>query len=256
MSNYQAKQPDENGHIHFHAQENHTWSVLYERQMEILPGRAHPAFMEGLSKLDLPCDRIPQCYEVSEQLRQHTGWAVQPVPVIIPLDEFFELLANRRFPAATFIRDWQDLDYIQEPDIFHEFFGHCPLITHPAYARFLQRYGEMSLKADKRTKSLLGRLFWFTIEFGLAKTQDGLRAYGGGILSSPEETVYCLESNTPDRLPFEPFTVLRTKYRYDVLQTRYYVLDNFEDLFELADKDLIAMAQEIEDVNQQSFHTC
>jgi phenylalanine-4-hydroxylase len=233
MTKYIAKKVNSNGLIDFTAEENETWKILFERQIHAVEHRACPEFLTGLKKLNLPEDHIPQCEEISAILRAETGWSVKPVEAIIPLEDFFSLLANRQFPAASFIRTREDLDYLQEPDIFHEYFGHCPLLTNKAYADFVQWYGENALKTDKKAQSFLGRLFWFTIEFGLIQTSAGLRIFGGGILSSFAETFYALESPTPQRLPFSIDKMLATPYRYDEIQTTYFVLDNITQLFEL-----------------------
>ena len=166
------------------------------------------------------------------------------MPALIPFDKFFELLANRRFPAATFIRTREEMDYLQEPDIFHEVFGHCPLLTNQAYADFTETYGKLGLNASHADRVMLARLYWFTIEFGLIQTAKGLRIYGGGILSSKEETVYCLESPEPQRKPFDPIEALRTPYRIDIKQPVYFVLDNFDTLYKLIDMDLIGLIQQ------------
>jgi len=247
MTKYIAKQPDENGHIHFTAEENETWKILIERQLKVIEHRACPEFLEGIHKLNLPLDRIPQCSEISAVLQKCTGFSVVPVSAIIPLKEFFRLLANRQFPAASFIRIREELDYLQEPDIFHEYFGHCPLLTNPAYADFVQWYGETALNADKHARSILGRLFWFTIEFGLLKQNDDLRIYGGGILSSFSETQYALESKLPARNKFNLAKILNTHYRYDEIQKEYFVLDNLHDLFKIKDHPILAMSQAILD---------
>src|SRR3989344_5249523 len=194
MKKYIAKKPDEKGIVHFTEEENNTWHRLIKRQKKGIQNRACDEFIEGLAILDMPSDRIPQCHEMTQKLKKATGWAVEPVAEIIPLDTFFDLLANKKFPAATFIRRPEDLDYLQEHDIFHEYFGHCPMLTHSHYADFMEWYGKMAKQADRKIQSLLGRLFWFTIEFGLINTLQGIRIYGGGILSSYEETIYALES--------------------------------------------------------------
>lgn len=257
MSKYIAKKPDSQGNIHFTAEENATWQILMERQLKVIEGRACNEFMDGLKKLNLPTDRIPQCYEISEVLGKATGWAVEPVATIIPLDEFFSLLANRKFPAATFIRIREELDYLQEPDIFHEYFGHCPLLTNQAYADFAEWYGKTALSVDSHTRSLLGRLFWFTVEFGLVETAEGLRVYGGGILSSAEETKYALESTIPQRDPFDLIKTLNTDYRYDQIQTQYYVLEKLTDLFLLKEQPIVEMAKTIlQDNNKHDFVIC
>lgn len=245
MSKYVAKKPDSRGHIDFTAEENETWKILIERQLNIIPDHACDEFLVGLNKLNLTMDRIPQCHEISHVLQNTTGWSVVPVATIIPLNDFFHLLANRQFPAASFIRIREELDYLQEPDIFHEYFGHCPLLTNQAYADFVEWYGKTALHADRKTQSLLGRLFWFTIEFGLLKTPQGLRIYGGGILSSFAETQYALASATPARDKFDLFHILNTHYRYDKIQTQYYVLENLSELFSLKEKPIVNIAQAI-----------
>jgi phenylalanine-4-hydroxylase len=245
MSRYVAKKPDKNGYIHYTDEENETWGILLERQQKVVKERACDEFLLGLNKLNFSKTRIPQCGEVSEVLKAATGWAVEPVSAIIPLGEFFRLLANRQFPAASFIRRREDLDYLQEPDIFHEYFGHCPLLTHPAYADFVHWYGETALKVDRPLQSLLGRLFWFTIEFGLTETPRGLRVYGGGILSSMTETVYALENQDVQRLDFDLLEILNSSYRYDQIQNRYYVLKNLNQLFKLQDDRIINIVKAI-----------
>jgi phenylalanine-4-hydroxylase len=191
--------------------------------------------------MDFPRDRIPQLHEVSERLLDHTGWSVAPVPALIDFTSFFELLANRRFPAATFIRRREDMDYLQEPDIFHEIFGHTPLLTDYRFAAFTEAYGKAGLAADKKDHAMLARLFWFTVEFGLIDTAEGLRSYGAGIVSSPGELEYALESGIPERRPFDALDALRTPYRIDIYQTVYFRLDSFDTLFELAQMDLIPL---------------
>jgi phenylalanine-4-hydroxylase len=233
MTKYIAKAPNSKGIVDFSAEENDTWKILFERQMEVVQERGCDEYLKGLKALEMHSDRIPQCGEISEVLQQKTGWSVAPVDAIIPLESFFSLLANKKFPAATFIRVREELDYLQEPDIFHEFFGHCPLLTNQAYADFVQWYGENALRATRKAQVLLGRLFWFTVEFGLINTTQGLRIYGGGILSSYEETIYALESQIPERVPFNLEKILRTPYRYDVIQNCYFVVDEIADLYSL-----------------------
>lgn len=241
---YQSKQVDERGNVTYTPQEHQTWHELITRQIPIIEGRACEEYIEGVRLLDLPKDRIPQCPEVSAILRETTGWQLEPVKALISFDRFFNLLANRKFPAATFIRCQEELDYLQEPDIFHEIFGHCPLLTNPACAEFTHLYGQLGLHASPEDRVMLARLYWFTIEFGLINTSAGLRIYGGGILSSMSETPYSLESDIPLRKPFDVMEVLRTLYRIDIMQPIYYVIDNFDVLFKLIDMDLIALIQE------------
>ncbi len=238
---YVAKVPDENGTIHYSDDEHAIWQELITRQMEIIQGRACQQYLDGLRLLDLPIDRIPQPKEVSAVLMEHTGWQVEPVPALINFDRFFQLLSEKRFPAASFIRSREEMEYLQEPDIFHEIFGHTAMLTHPAFADFTHAYGVAGLKANKRERVYLARLYWFTVEFGLINAPAGLRTYGGGINSSPGETIYALESEIPERRPFDPVDVLRTPYRIDIYQTVYYVIERMNDLYELAHMDLIAL---------------
>lgn len=244
ISSYVAKQVDQNGQVNYTEEENSTWAELFSRQSKIIVGRACDEFIQGIKTLKLPKDRIPQCDEVSKVLKEVTGWSIAPVPALISFDKFFSLLANRQFPAATFIRKKEELDYLKEPDIFHELFGHCPLLTNPAYAEFAHTYGKLGVNATPDERVLLARLFWFTAEFGLIRTHQGLRAYGGGILSSIEETVYCLESEVPKRKPFELREVLRTSYQIDAIQPVYFVLENFDQLYQLIEMDLISIIRE------------
>lgn len=255
---YVAKQPDHDGHIHFTAEENAVWEILIKRQIEVIKNRASKEFIDGLQQLNLPLDRIPQCEELSAVLRAKTGWSVKPVAAIIPINDFFQLLANRQFPAATFIRVREELDYLQEPDIFHEYFGHCPLLTNQTFADFMQWYGEIALSVPKAVQTLLGRLFWFTVEFGLIQTPQGIRVYGGGILSSYQETIYALESETPQRLAFDLPKVLRTPYFYDRIQERYFVINNISELYHLKSAEIVELAKSIARDSSQdnSFVIC
>ncbi|MGH8127213.1 MAG: phenylalanine 4-monooxygenase [Gammaproteobacteria bacterium] len=240
-TNYTAKVPDASGRIPYTEEEDRIWAALYERQMKVLPGRACDDYMDALAKLNLPSDRVPQPGDVSAVLRKHTGWEVAPVPALINFDKFFALLADKKFPAASFIRTWDEFDYLQEPDVFHEIFGHTPLLIDERFAAFTQAYGEYGLKASKEDRVMLAALYWFTVEFGLINSAKGLRAYGSGILSSPGELVYALESDLPQRKPFEPVDALRTPYRIDIYQTVYFVIDGLQDLFDVAQQDLFEL---------------
>ena len=243
-SAYQSKQPDENGNIHWSQQENAIWSELYHRQISLLPGRACQQYLDGLTLLDLPENRIPQLSEIDSVLESTTGWRTVLVFVLINFSSFFALLADKQFPVATFIRSREEFDYLQEPDIFHEVFGHCPLLTNPAFAHFTHTYGKLGFAASKEERIYLARLYWFTVEFGLVNTVEGQRIYGGGILSSPGETCYALESNAPLKVPMNPLDVLRTPYRIDIMQPLYYELASFDDLFTLAESDIMKLVQQ------------
>lgn len=243
-STYVAHPVDAQGNAKYSDDENQVWNTLITRQIPIVKNRACDEYIRGIDLLGLPKDRIPQCPEVSRVLRDATGWALEPVPALIPFDKFFGLLADKKFPAATFIRRREELDYLQEPDMFHEVFGHCPLLTNPAYADFAHTYGKLGLKASHEDRVMLAKLYWFTIEFGLIKTAQGLRIYGGGILSSASETVYCLESDIPARKPLDVLDILRTPYRIDIMQPIYFVIDHFDVLFHLIEMDLIGLIHE------------
>ncbi|QBY05312.1 phenylalanine 4-monooxygenase [Thalassotalea sp. HSM 43] len=243
-TSYVSKQGDENGFIDWTEQENASWEKLYKRQLECIKGKACDEFILGLEKLNLPQDRIPQLEEVSCVLREATGWQCQQVPALIGFGEFFRLLSEKKFPVATFIRREEDFDYLQEPDIFHEIFGHCPLLTNPAFANFTQMYGKLGLNASKQDRVFLARLYWFTIEFGLLNTEDGLRIYGGGILSSPGETQYAMHDENVIRKPLDVVDVFRTPYRIDIMQPVYFMLEQIKQLDDIAELDLLALLEE------------
>jgi phenylalanine-4-hydroxylase len=237
---YVSKKPNENGIMEYTQDENKVWAELYARQQKLIQDYACPEYIQGVNDLGLPTDRVPQLKEVSASLDKHTGWGVAAVPALISFDRFFKLLADRKFPAATFIRRREHMDYLQEPDIFHEIFGHCPLLTNPVYADFMETYGKIGVNANDKDKVLLARLYWFTVEFGLMKTKNsGVCCYGAGLLSSNGETVYSVESDIPDRKPFTILDALRTPYRYDIFQTTYFVIDGFQQLYDLINEDLL-----------------
>src|SRR5579872_1430375 len=250
QTQYVSKPVDANGVAHYTAEENAVWETLIERQLKVVENRACDEYIEGIKLLNMPMDRIPQCKEISAALHKATGWALEPVPALIPFEKFFHLLANRRFPAATFIRTRDELDYLQEPDIFHEVFGHCPLLTNPAYAEFTHTYGKLGLTASKEDRALLARLYWFTIEFGLIKKNNQIRIYGGGILSSKGETIYSLEDPHAERKPFDPLEALRTPYRIDIMQPIYYVIDSFDTLFDLTNMDLFGLIHKARELGE------
>ncbi len=238
---YRARLPDEQGHIGYSDTENATWRALMQRQLAIIEGRVCQQYLDGLERLALPEERIPQLAEVDRVLLAATGWKTAQVPALIPFDTFFDLLANRRFPVATFIRTPEEMDYLKEPDIFHEIFGHCPMLTDPSFAEFTATYGRLGLAASPKERVYLARLYWLTVEFGLVDTPAGRRIYGGGIISSPRETLHAL-SDTPEHLPFDPVEAMRTPYRIDILQPLYYVLDDLTTLHDLARQDIMGLA--------------
>lgn len=241
---YISKQPNAQGLIDWTQDENHTWHTLITRQTEIVKTRACPEFIEGLNRIGFTRERVPQHTEINRRLKDYSGWEVEVVPALIPAKEFFTLLANKKFPAASFIRVPEELDYIQEPDIFHEFYGHVPLLTFSDYANFMEEFGKLALSVSGPDRRRLFRIFWFTIEFGLLRSQGQIKAYGGGMLSSIHETVYSVESSAPVRADFDPLTALRTPYRIDIPQPLYYVLNQFEDLYKILDADLLSLLEE------------
>jgi len=245
---YVSKQCNEQGFIDWTEQENSTWQALIERQLACIEGRACDEYMAGLELLNLPTDRVPQLEEVSKVLLSTTGWQCHQVPALIGFGEFFRLLSEKKFPVATFIRSPEEFDYLQEPDIFHEIFGHCPLLTNEAFAKFTQRYGELGLQASKEDRVFLARLYWFTVEFGLMQTNKGLKIYGGGILSSPGETIYAMEEQTVEHRPLTEaahvLDVIRTPYRIDIMQPIYFMIEKMSDLDAIRELDLNELIQQ------------
>lgn len=220
------------------AEEHQVWTTLYERQMRVLPGRACDDFFEGLKLLNLNDGGIPDLEKLNARLKALTGWEVVMVPGLVPDEVFHTHLANRRFPAGHFIRNANQLDYLQEPDIFHDIFGHVPLLALPVYANYMQEFGKGGLKALERGfLGNLARLYWYTVEFGLIETPKGLRIFGAGIVSSRTESIFALEDPSPNRLGFDMERIMRTKYRIDDFQQNYFVIPSFETLLVETMKD-------------------
>ena len=213
--------------------EHQVWVTLYERQAALLPGRACDEFLNGLRALDLHGDGIPDFGEMNRKLNALTGWTVVAVPGLVPDEVFFDHLANRRFPAGRFIRRPEQLDYLEEPDIFHDVFGHVPMLTDPTFADYMKAYGEGGLRAMRLGRlHNLARLYWYTVEFGLMQTPEGLRIYGAGIVSSHGESDFSLEDPSPNRLGFDLVRVMRTPYRIDDYQQVYFVLPSLQRLLD------------------------
>ncbi|GAA4382839.1 phenylalanine 4-monooxygenase [Hymenobacter koreensis] len=215
------------------AEDFQVWKLLFERQLQALPGRAAPEFMEGLARIGFTADRIPDFRETNQVLRRLTGWELVAVPGIVDDALFFGLLAAKKFPATTWLRKLSELDYLEEPDMFHDVFGHVPLLTNPQFCSFLHQLGHIGTlhASDANAVELLARLYWFTVEFGLMHDPGSgeARIYGAGILSSAGETRFSLSAE-PTRQPFDINKVLDTAFRKDVFQTTYFVLDSFEQL--------------------------
>ncbi len=215
------------------ADEHAIWRTLFERQSGMLAEHAAPEFVAGLRLLGVDAQRIPVLEEASERLMRLTGFEVIGVPGLIPEADFFAHLAERRFPVTVWMRRRDELDYLVEPDLFHDFFGHLPMLAHTVFANFIQAYGAIGAHArEPAALKMLARLYWYTVEFGLVATTRGLRAYGAGILSSSGETIYATKATGPARIGFDLHRVLRTNYLIDAYQKTYFVLDDIEQLFD------------------------
>ncbi len=232
------------------AADHDTYRRLYERQSALLPGLACDAFIEALPSLGVR-DRIPRFEEINDRLKPATGWEIVAVPGLIPEHPFFDLLANRRFPVTDWIRTPEEFDYIVEPDVFHDLFGHVPLLFNPVFADYVQRYGAGGLKAhDLGAGELLSRLYWYTIEFGLMRQPDGLRAYGAGILSSSSELRHSVTSPTPQRVKLDLLRCMRTRYKIDDFQATYFVIDSFDQLFEMTAPDFAPLYKAVRSLGE------
>ncbi len=219
---------------HYSAEDHATWDTLFARQAKLLPGRASNAWLRGLDVLKLSKPGIPDFEELSERLMKLTGWQVVAVPGLVPDDVFFDHMANRRFVAGNFIRRPDQLDYLQEPDVFHDVFGHVPMLADPVFADYLEAYGRGGQRAlGLDALKYLGRLYWYTVEFGLIAEPEGLRIYGSGIVSSFAESRFALDDLSPNRIALDLARVMRTEYRIDDFQQNYFVIPSFDELLRL-----------------------
>jgi phenylalanine-4-hydroxylase len=217
----------------YSAAEHDRWDRLFKRSLAVLKDRACAEFLDAAHALQLSESGIPDMTRLSDRLEKLTGWRVVPVAELVPDEVFFNHLANRRFPAGAFIRSEQEMDYLEEPDIFHDVFGHVPLLANPVYADFMEAYG----KGGQRAMALgvlpnLARLYWYTVEFGLIRTAEGLRIFGAGIMSSTTESVFALDNDSPNRIAFDLERVMRTEYLIDDFQQSYFVIDSFQKLLD------------------------
>ena len=242
MTAYTSKIPDATGLYPYTPEETAVWGELFSRQVENLQDFAAPAWFGGIEKLGLNPGDVPQVKDLDARLGALTGAGVTAVPAIIPYAEFADLLARRRFPVATFLRRREHMDYIEEPDLFHEVFGHTPMLTDPDFCAFLEGFGRIAQSIPRKDGARLFRLFWFTVEFGLMAIPQGLRAFGAGICSSPSETENA-RSGKVERLAFDPLTVLRTPYRIDIVQPVYFVIDNLAQLARAFEGDIPALVE-------------
>ncbi|MBP6777764.1 MAG: phenylalanine 4-monooxygenase [Piscinibacter sp.] len=229
------------------AADHGVWKTLYERQTRLLAGRACDAFVQGMGELPIGADSIPDFRRLSEILMRRTGWQVVAVPGLVPDEVFFDHLANRRFPSGNFIRKPHELDYLEEPDVFHDVFGHVPLLMNPVIADYIQAYGVGGLRAQQLgVLDKLSRVYWYTVEFGLVQQADGLRIYGAGIASSATESVFALDDPSPNRLRFDLERVMRTRYRIDDFQESYFVIGDMDELLALAHIDFAPVYEQVQ----------
>ena len=241
-ADYTVQQP-----LHLYTEQDHqTWRTLYARQAQLLNGRACDEYLRGLQQLRMSHERVPNFNELNEILRAHTGWQIVAVNGLVPDEVFFDHLANRRFPCTWWMRRPEQMDYLQEPDCFHDVFGHVPLLINPVFADYMQAYGEGGLKAERlQVLPMLARLYWYTVEFGLIQTADGLRIYGAGIVSSKAESLYSLDSDVPHRVGFDLRRILRTEYKIDDVQKTYFVIRDFAQLFDQTRADFTLIYDEL-----------
>jgi phenylalanine-4-hydroxylase len=240
-SSYSAKLPGPDGLYAYGTEEDAIWSELYERQMRLLADMACREYLDGVEALGLGSDKVPQLVDVNRRLNETTGFGVEGVPALIPPSQFYRLLSQGKFPLATFLRRREHIDYIEEPDLFHEVFGHCPLLTNQSYANFVRHFGETAVRLGKGYSWHLFRIFWFTVEFGLINTPQGRRCFGAGIVSSPSEAKAAMVDKVCEFRPFDLLSVLRTPYRIDIVQPIYYVIDSFADLEAVVQQDIEAL---------------
>jgi phenylalanine-4-hydroxylase len=218
---------------HFTDEDHETWETLYRRQKRLLQNRVVIEVFDGMEKLHIAENKIPKFSDINAILKKETGFQLVAVKGLIPEDLFFAFLAERKFPSTCFIRRPEELDYLEEPDIFHDVFGHIPLLIHPIFADFMEEFGRKGLESiDKGLLKEASRLYWFTVEFGLINTLDGLRIYGSGITSSMGESVYSLESDVPKRIKYNTLRILKTQYHIDSYQKTYFVIDGYNQIFQ------------------------
>ncbi|WP_242164054.1 phenylalanine 4-monooxygenase [Lysobacter sp. M15] len=229
----------------YSATDHDVWRRLYQRQREVLVGRACDEFLQAQDTMGMTPDRIPKFSDMNRVLGDATGWRLIGVEGLLPELDFFDHLANRRFPVTWWIRRPDQIDYIEEPDLFHDLFGHVPLLMNPLFADYMAAYGRGGVKAHgigADALQALTRLYWYTVEFGLIKQgngrqADGLRIYGSGIVSSKSESIHALESDAPNRIGFDLERIMRTRYRIDTFQKTYFVIDSFQQLMEATAPD-------------------
>lgn len=237
---YTSLHPDADGIYPYTGEDDAVWGELFTRQMDFLPGKVAPEYLDGVTKLGLSAAKTPQVKDIDAKLHKLTGAGAYGVPAIIPPSQFYDLLSQRKFPVATFLRRREHMDYIEEPDLFHEVFGHCPMLTNNAYADFIEGFGKRAKSLGKGYSWHMFRLFWFTVEFGMIRTPKGLRAYGAGIVSSPSEATHATSGNALMQ-DFDLRAIFRTPYRIDIVQPTYFVIDSFAQLADTLTADFGAL---------------
>jgi len=230
--------------------EHEVWATLFRRQREVLKGRACNEFLENQERFGMSPDAIPKFQDLNKVLKAGTHWEIVGVEGLLPDEIFFDHLANRRFPVTWWIRKPEQLDYLSEPDLFHDLFGHVPMLLNPVFADYVQAYGRGGVKAHKLGADALmnlTRLYWYTVEFGLIDTPEGVRIYGSGIVSSKGESIYSLESASPNRIGFDLERIMRTQYKIDTYQQTYFVIDGFQQLMDATQPDFTPIYARLKD---------
>lgn len=222
------------------------WAELFDRQKEVVKGRACREYLDGLAAFELDPYKIPNFERLSDIMHKRTGWRVVTVPGYLPPEVFFKHISQRQFPVTWWIRSREQMDYLVEPDVFHDVFGHLPLLLNPVFADYMHAFGQGGAKAiTLDAVDYISRLYWYTVEFGLIQTDEGMRIYGGGIVSSKSETIYAVESETPNRIGFDLKRVMQTDFHIDEIQQTYFVIKNFEQLFDATRPDFTPLYREL-----------
>jgi len=252
-TSYSALPVDDMGYVQYSTEDSQTWATLFQRQQPLAKQWAATPYVQGMDTLALNEVGPAQIPEVNQTLHKHTGWSLEPVEALINFNRFFALLADRKFPAATFMRRPDELDYLSEPDLFHEVMGHCPMLCNPVFASFTEWVGKTGVTCNHDQQVALARLYWFTVEFGLVMEGDNLKIFGGGILSSPKEIMHCLDTSKVEHRAFNVEQILRTKYHINEPQPIYYVMASAQDLLDIQSLPILRLIDEaIADLKTQS----
>jgi len=252
LENYQPERPDwtiDQGWDRYTEQDHATWRILYQRMTKLMKGRACELFERGISELPMDSEHIPNFVDLSERLQKHSGWTVVAVPGLVPDNIFFEHLANRRFPSGCYIRKPHEMDYQEYPDVFHDIFGHIPLLMYPLMGDFIQSCGKAAVKAHQLKQldviERIARLYWYIVEVGLVQEKDGIRSFGAAIASSEKEILFSLENDSPNLVMFDVERVMRSEFWIYDLQQTYFVLKDMNDLISIAQINLDAITEKL-----------